>query len=86
MAAVVWDVGSLADPDVRAVDALARLQLHACRSGDRIWLKDAGPRLQELVQMMGLADVLPLCPLFVEGERDPEKWEQARGVEEERDP
>ena len=75
MAAVVWDVGSLADPDVRTVDALARLQLHAHRSGDRILLKDACPRLQELVQLMGLTEVLPLCPLRLEVQRDTEEGE-----------
>jgi STAS domain len=75
MDAIVWDVGALVEPDVRAVDALARLQLHARRSGHVIWLRDPGPRLQELVRMMGLEEVLPLCPLSLELKGDTEEGE-----------
>ena len=45
--------------DAVTVDALARLQLAATRSGCRIRLRDASSSLLELVAFMGLRDVLP---------------------------
>jgi hypothetical protein len=47
------------DPDAVTVDALARLQLAAHRSGCRVRLQNASPALLRLVDFMGLADVLP---------------------------
>ena len=46
------------EPDAVTVDALLRLQLAARRNGCRIQLRGASPALCELVQFMGLADVL----------------------------
>jgi ABC-type transporter Mla MlaB component len=46
------------EPDAVTVDAIARLQLAARRSGCRIRLREASPALCELVDFMGLADVL----------------------------
>jgi len=46
------------EPDVVTVDALARLQLAARRSDCQIRLRGASPALCELVDFMGLADVL----------------------------
>lgn len=46
------------EPDAVAVEALARLQLAARRSGCQIRLQRATPALCELVEFMGLADVL----------------------------
>jgi hypothetical protein len=54
---IVCDVGALA-PDVAAVDALARLQLTARRLGHEILLRDASTELQELLDFVGLRDVL----------------------------
>lgn len=58
--------GSLVDCDVAgvavdavSVDALARLQLGAQRQGCRILLCNASPELRQLVEVMGLTDVLP---------------------------
>jgi ABC-type transporter Mla MlaB component len=45
--------------DAVAVDALARLQLAAGRSGCRVRLGNASPELRALVAFMGLRDVLP---------------------------
>ena len=45
--------------DAVTVDALARLQLAATRTGCRIRLRDASSALLELVAFMGLCDVLP---------------------------
>jgi ABC-type transporter Mla MlaB component len=46
------------EPDAVTVDALARLQLAAQRRGCRIRLRGASDELAELVDFMGLADVL----------------------------
>ena len=51
------DVSGIA-PDAVAVDALARLQLAARRHGCQVRLRHAPPELAELVDFMGLADVL----------------------------
>jgi ABC-type transporter Mla MlaB component len=47
------------EPDVATVDALARLQLGARRSGCQVRLRNASAELLELVAFMGLTDVLP---------------------------
>lgn len=81
------DVGALDDPDAVMVDALARVQLTARRLGRRVRLRDACGELQELLDLMGLSGVVPLCagsPPGTSGKA--EQWEQRRGVEEEADP
>jgi ABC-type transporter Mla MlaB component len=57
---VVCDVAALVDPDAAAVDALARLQLTAHRFGRRVKLRHASRDLQDLLDLMGLRDVVPL--------------------------
>jgi hypothetical protein len=76
---IVCDVGALA-PDALSVDALARLQLNACRCGLEIRLRHASSELQELLAFVGLADVLRVEPGGQAEER-----EQRVGVEEERE-
>ncbi len=44
--------------DARVVDALARVALVARRNGCELWLCDANPELRELIEFMGLSDVL----------------------------
>jgi ABC-type transporter Mla MlaB component len=46
------------DPDAVTVDALARLQLGARRHGCTVRLRRATDELRELVELMGLTDVL----------------------------
>jgi ABC-type transporter Mla MlaB component len=46
------------EPDAVTVDALARLQLAARRHGCRVRLRYASDELVELVDFMGLTDVL----------------------------
>ena len=58
---IVCDVGALA-PDAAAVDALARLQLTARRLGCEIRLRDASVDLQDLLDFVGLRDVLRVEP------------------------
>ncbi len=55
---VVCDVEGV-EPDAVTVDALARLQLAARRNACRITLQGASMQLRELVDLMGLRDVLP---------------------------
>jgi ABC-type transporter Mla MlaB component len=55
---VVCDVCGV-EPDAVAVDALARLQLGARRQGCRVRLRGASAPLRELVEFIGLSDVLP---------------------------
>jgi hypothetical protein len=66
--------------DLGIVDALARLQLVARRSGYEVAVTDAPPDLLELIELAGLCDVLGVEPL-----RQPEEREQRLGVEEERE-
>src|SRR3954462_5154208 len=47
------------EPDAVTVDALARLQLAARRTGCRVRLRGASRDLIALVTWMGLSDVLP---------------------------
>jgi ABC-type transporter Mla MlaB component len=54
---VLCDVDGV-EPDAVAVDALARLQLAARRNGCRIELRGASGELCELLDFMGLTDVV----------------------------
>jgi ABC-type transporter Mla MlaB component len=47
------------EPDAVTVDALARLQVAARRRGCQVRLRGASAELRELVDFMGLRDVLP---------------------------
>jgi anti-anti-sigma regulatory factor len=58
---IVCDVGALA-PDAAVVDALARLQLSARRLGYEICLRDASDDLQDLLDFIGLSEVLRVEP------------------------
>jgi ABC-type transporter Mla MlaB component len=53
----VCDVAGV-EPDAVTVDALCRLQLGAHRAGCCVRLQRASPELLELVELMGLTDVL----------------------------
>jgi ABC-type transporter Mla MlaB component len=56
------DVSWLVPADLRAVDALARLQVAASRGGRRLRLHGADGGLAELLEFVGLSDVVRLCP------------------------
>ena len=62
------------------VDALARLQVAARRSGYEVAVTDAPRDLLELIELAGLSEALGIEPL-----RQPEQREQRLGVEEERE-
>lgn len=84
-AVVTCDVTALSNPDAASVEALARLQLLASRAGCRVRLLDACIELRDLLELMGLSEVLP-CSLDLEPGREVEEREPPGGVEEERDP
>lgn len=65
--------------DIGTVNLLARLHLAAKRRGGTLRVRHASDGLLELIDFVGLSDVL--C---VELQRQPEQREQALGVEEER--
>ena len=84
---LVFEVGGLVSPDLWTVDALARARLIARRDGCELLLAEASVELLELLALAGLSDVVP-CEgsSGPDGERHPELGEEARGVQEERDP
>ena len=57
---LVCDVHAVDRPDASTVDALARIQLIAMRSGQEMWIRGASDQLRELIGFMGLRDVLRL--------------------------
>jgi STAS domain len=75
------DVASLDAPDLVAVEALARIELTARRLGSSLRLRGPSVELLELLALCGL----PLA-VVLEPEREAEHREEARGVQEERDP
>jgi hypothetical protein len=56
---IVCDLGSLTKPDLRSVDALARLALLAARLRFRLELRHASADIRELIALAGLSEVLP---------------------------
>ena len=60
--AVDLDVSWLVPADSAAVDALARLQVAVSRCGRRLLLHGANGGLAELLEFVGLSDVVQLCP------------------------
>ena len=66
--------------DLGTVNLLARMQLAAKRRGATMRVRHASDGLLELIDFIGLSDVL--C---VEPRREPEEREDARRVEEERE-
>jgi len=55
---VVCDVGALVEPDVVAVETLARVHLTVRRLGRRVRVRNSCRELRELLAFMGLADIL----------------------------
>lgn len=82
------DAAALIRADLGTVDALARLALTARRMGARLVVRNASPELTGLLQLAGLVMRRDGSDgaLVLELEREPELWEQAIGVEEEREP
>jgi len=86
-ATVILDVGGLAQPDCRTIDALARIQLTTRRLGRHARLLNASPELIELLALAGLGGVVPCCgTLLFEAEGETEQREEPLRVQEEGDP
>jgi ABC-type transporter Mla MlaB component len=85
--AVTCDVAGLRDPDLVAMDALARMQLAARTRGRTVRLRDPTRELAELLVLCGLWDVFPVDRgSGFEAIGQPEEREQRGGVEERVDP
>ena len=85
--AIICDVGMLSQVDATMVNALARLQLTARRSGRRLWVRHASRDLADLLELMGLSDVVPLeSALAFQLQGQSEEREEPCGIEEEADP
>jgi ABC-type transporter Mla MlaB component len=80
---LVCDLSQVREPDLGTIAALARLRASERAQGWSVRLRHASPRLQELLDLCGLAEILPECdeslPIV---ERQAEQGEQPRGVEE----
>ena len=84
---LVCHVAAIRVPDAVTVDALARIQLTALRHGRRITLRDASRELRELLELIGLGNVIPFGEgSGIEARRQTEEREQGGRVEEECDP
>ncbi|HEY3096176.1 MAG TPA: STAS domain-containing protein [Acidimicrobiia bacterium] len=79
---VTVEVGALASPDAIALDALARLQLTARRSGGSIRLRHAREKLRDLLALAGLSEQLPGSGDLFETQGKSEQREEARFDEE----
>ena len=85
--ALTCDVGDLVDPDILAMDTLARMLLAARRRGRTIVLRNPSRDLADLLVLCGLWDVFPsAAPSGFEALGQPEEREEGRGVEEGVDP
>jgi ABC-type transporter Mla MlaB component len=83
---ILCDMAAVRSPDAVTLDALARLQLTARRSGRRVQVRHACTELRDLMALAGLLEVVPCAGLALEAGRQAEKREPPRGVEEEGDP
>jgi len=70
---VVIDLRAFTEPDPGLLEALVRLQLTAMRFGTRVELKNACPKLVDLLDLVGVDELLG-----VERERSAEQREQLR--------
>jgi ABC-type transporter Mla MlaB component len=85
--AVDCDVSAITRPDIATVEALVRLRLTARWLGCDLRIRGAGHRLDELLALTGLGDVLlSRAGVVVEPRGQPEQGEEPLGVEERVDP
>ncbi|MGH3765336.1 MAG: hypothetical protein ACRDTX_09330 [Pseudonocardiaceae bacterium] len=65
-----WPLAAWRGPDLAVVDELARWQLAARRLGCSIRLRDASAELSELLDLVGLGDVVRSADLEAGGEAE----------------
>jgi hypothetical protein len=66
------DCLAFGQPDLATVDALLHLRLMLKRAGEDLVLDNSGPRLRELISLLGVREVLECAP-SVEAGREAEK-------------
>jgi anti-anti-sigma regulatory factor len=71
---VTVDCLAFRQPDLATVDALLRLRLMLKRAGEDVVLENSGPRLRELISLVGVQEVLERAP-SVEAGGEPEERE-----------
>jgi hypothetical protein len=71
-----WPLGDWGDPDLGVADGLARLQLAARWFGWSIRLEGAPVELVDLLELVGLREVIPVNVLRIEPWRQAEVGEQ----------
>jgi hypothetical protein len=76
-----WPLVVSGRPTMDVVDELFRLALAAARLGGSIRVRDGDGRLRELLDLVGLAGIVPVVSLGIEVAGEPEGGEQP-GVEE----
>ncbi len=83
---IICDVGGLIRPDAAVVDAVCRIRLAARRRGGRLALRNASPELLDLLDLVGLCDILPVARRSgPEAQGQPEQGEHPCRIEEEGD-
>ena len=75
---VVIDLRAFTEPDPGLLEALVRLQLTAMRFGTRVELKNACPKLVDLLELVGVDELLGVERRDVESLGSPEQREQLR--------
>jgi anti-anti-sigma regulatory factor len=55
---IILDCASVLEPDVASIECIARVRLAARERGEELVIENAGPRLRELIEFCGLAEVL----------------------------
>jgi anti-anti-sigma regulatory factor len=86
-AILICDVRLVTEPDLATIDMLSRLQLCARRLECSVHLRNVSPALAELLDLVGLAEVVPMevgSGLRLKGQS--EKGKETFGVEEEVEP
>ncbi len=79
---ITCDVGRITQPDLRTIDALARLELLARRLDATVRIEHACEPLVDLIVFAGLDDVLVIVRSGVEADRQIEEREVLRPDEE----
>ena len=75
---VVIDLSGFTEPDPGILEALVRLQLTAMRFGTRVELRNACPKLVDLLELVGVDALLGVERRDIEGLRDAEQGKQLR--------
>jgi ABC-type transporter Mla MlaB component len=70
---VTVDCAAFQRPDLATVDALLRLRLMLKRAGEDVVLENSGPRLRELITLIGVQEALESAPSVKPGRETEER-------------